>query len=300
MTKLDDAVADAAKEAQAELGLVEDKDGALSKDGTAASAAEAAKDGAKSTPSPKDGEGEVKPEDDDGEAVPESLFGIDLSTLPEPERKVFIREWTEQNKQISKLQRDNAELKTEEKPPAKTQEPGEPEAITDEVLAQALRLDLEDPDDARLAERLIPLARMNLEMKAQLEATASTVNIDVEMRHWNGELDRLEKRFGEMPIDRTEVLERAAARGIADPEAAYWAAVGPIRVSVSEALAKQLKTAQKTGKVAATTLRPKTSAPTQKTTLESKTTKEAVLEAAKLAAEELGIDWDDARRASLG
>jgi hypothetical protein len=36
--------------------------------------------------------------------------------------------------------------------------------------------------------------------------------------------------------------------------------------------------------------------PTQAKALESKTTKAAVLEAAKLAAEELGFDWEDARR----
>lgn len=293
MTKLDDKVADATKEAMSELGLAEEG-GEIVPDGTAAKAAEAKETKTPPASGSKEGEEEVE---GDGEPVPDSLFGVDLSSLPEPERKTFIREWTEQNKQISKLQREKAELK-QETPPAKAAEPELPEPVTDEVLAQALRLDLEDPDDARLAERLIPLARMNLEMKAQLEATASTVSVDAEARYWNGELDKLEARFGKLPEERIELLERAAAKGIADPEAAYWAAVGPIRVAVTEALDRQLKAAQKTGKKAVSTPRPKSGETVQAKALESKTTKEAVAEAAKLAAEELGYDWEDARRAS--
>jgi len=300
---LDGRVAEAAKEAMTELGLAENKDGEIVPTGTASGTPdpEAGKAGEPSPPGSTGGKGEVEPgTTGDGEPVPETMFGVDLSALPEPEREVFIREWTEQNKHINKLQREKAELAKagEKAPEPKSAEPELPETISDEVLAQALHLDLEDADDARLAERLIPLARMNLEMKQQLEATTSTVNIDAEARFWNGELDKLEKRFGDLPVTRTELLEEAAERGIADPEAAYWAAVGPIRVSVSEALNKQLQAARKTGKQQAATPRPKSSVPTQAKALESKTTKAAVLEAAKLAAEELGFDWEDARRAA--
>ena len=302
MPLLDGRVAEAAKEAMTELGLAENKDGEIVPTGTASGTPdpEAGKTVAPPPSGSQEGAtGDVEPEGD-GEPVPDVMFGVDLSALPEPERKVFIREWTEQNKHISKLQREKAELtKAGEKAPvSKPAEPELPETISDEILAQALHLDLEDADDVRLAERLIPLARMNLEMKQQLEATTSTVNIDAEARFWNSELDKLEKRFGDLPVTRTELLEDAAERGIADPEAAYWTAVGPIRVSVTEALNKQLSDARKTGKQQATTPRPKSSVPTQAKALESKTTKAAVVEAAKLAAEELGFDWEDARRAA--
>jgi hypothetical protein len=296
--KLDAAIKEAFAEAS-EGATIEDDDD--TDEGTAADEApEADVEGDESdSEAPSEDGTDVDPREED---VPTSYFGTDLSGLPAKERADIIRTYEEQNKLISQRNREEAEARKAEAAPTTPAAPAEPEQepeLSDEALAQALGLDLEDPSDARTARASVPLARLVLDLKAQVAELSETGTVAAESAHWNGELDRLEAKFGELPVPRVELLEQAAAKGIGDPESAYWAAVGPLRAQLAEEVSKRLSALRTDGKKAATTPRPRSSTPVEATRLEQTDTKLAVAEAAELAARELGISWEDATRQKL-
>ena len=235
------------------------------------------------------------------EEIPTSLFGVDLSTLPDDAaRKEFIHEWREQNKTISKLQREKAELAKaqEETPPApppaqEAPEPVDVSSLTDEALAEVLGLDLENSLDPQAAKAALALARGFLDLKGQVDGLTTKTTVAEVQHRWDSQLNDLEQRFGELPVERAELLEWAADNGITDPEAAYWTITGPIRAQVAEALTKKLGDTRRSGKQAASTPRPKSSAPVTGARLESKTVKDAVKEGLEKSMAELGISFGE-------
>ena len=294
MSKLDDAIAAAVTQAQTELGPSEsdDAEGTAAVEATAPEPSETPGAAQSTTPGSTEVTTDVESEAED-EEVPTSLFGIDLSVLPdEATRAEFIREWREQNKTISRLQREKAELEKAMSSP-KPPEPPEPESpsvaeFTDEAIAEALGLDPED--DSPAAKAAIALARGFMELKEQVTGVVTAAEVSETERYWESTLDYLESKYGELPIDRTELLEYAAEHEITDPEVAYWAKMGPIRFDVSQALDRKLKEVRARAKKAATTPRPTTSTPVGPTPLRSKTVKDAIREAFVATAHELGID----------
>lgn len=257
------------------------------------------KDGGADPGEPAPGAGdEVEPAEED---VPTSYFGTDLSAFPAKERADIIAKFQEQNKLINKLQREDAAkpdtpaAPAVETPAAPVVEPVEPE-MTDEVLIEALGLDMEDPYDARTAKVAVPLARLVLDLKNQVEGVVTNSTVAETSQVWNTTLDTLESQYGELPVPRIELLERAADEGIADPTTAYWAAVGPLRAKLANEVSELLKERRASDKKAATTPRPRTSTPVEATRLTNTDTKLAVAEAAELAARELGMDWAEATK----
>jgi hypothetical protein len=237
---------------------------------------------------------EVEDDEDEDTSVPESLFGVDITRLEEADRKEFIKEWTEQNKTIQKLQREKAEQAAAPPPPVAV-EPEQPAVadLSDEDIAGALGIDLENTLDPAAAKAAIALARGFAELRNEVAELGTSTEAAETQRTWTAELDRLEVSYGKLPGERADVLAMAKAEGIENPELAYWRVAGPIRFQVAEALDKRLGTARKTAKKAATSPRPKTSAPVNPAKLEAKTAKEAVAEAAKQAIAELGIVLTD-------
>jgi hypothetical protein len=254
-----------------------------------------------STPSPKEVGGEVKPEPKQDD-VPTSVFGVDLSILPDDEtRAKFIAEFREANKTIGKLQRDNAELRKQEvTPPAPPAPAPAPETVevsklTDEQIAEALGINLEASDSPERDQREIALTRTLLEMQERQERLESNITSTTTAASWDKAFDALEKSYGVLPeeMPRAEVFGWAAEQGITSPEAAYWAAVGPVRAAVANALQQrivELKTASKKG---ATTPRPTTSAEVGER-LQSKNVKDGIKEAFEKAREALGVTLTDA------
>lgn len=255
----------------------------------------------KPTPVSQEVQTEVAPEEEAAEEtpVPTSLYGIDLSVLPDDEaRKTFISEFTETQQHIGKLQRENAALRNSEPvppvAPAVVAEQEQPDlsTLSDEQLAEALGINLEDALDPQATKLNLALTRKVLALTQTVERVSTSTATDAMQRTWETALDGLESKFGELPVERIEVLEYAATNGITDPEAAYWAKAGPIRFAVNEALGERLKSSRVAAKKSATTVRPKTSVGVEPR-LESKNVKDAVREAANAAMRELGITFKD-------
>lgn len=275
------------------------------KDEGTAPAAEATPDGTVAPPDSKESSTPVEPTgpafDADEVAKFEARFGVDLSVLPDDATKAqFMAEALETNKTISKLQRENAELKkaADTPPPAAPAAPA-PETVdvsklSDEQIAQALGIEFSQADERDYRE--IASTRLLLEQADRLERLEQGVTTATVASEWERALDRLENQFGAMPEgqSRADLVAWANEQGVSNPEAAYWAAVGPIRTSVAQALNKQLVELKTASKKGATTPRPKTSAETAEK-LQSKDVKSAIKEAFEKSQAELGITlpkWD--------
>lgn len=228
-------------------------------------------------------------EDPEGtdEPVDEYLFGIPLTSIPEADRATFIKEWTETNKTIQKLQRANAE-ETPPPAPAAPEQPVTVADLSDADIATAAGLDPEALDDPAVKVAIASL-RGFAELKAQVDLLGSTTSAAETQRVWEASLDALDTQYGELPIDRSRLLEIAADEGITDPEAAYWRVAGPVRAEVMKALEAQLAKTAKAGKRAASSPRPVTSAEVDNNPVKSKNVKDAVKEAADAAIRQLGI-----------
>lgn len=238
----------------------------------------------------------VKVSDDDITAF-KARFGVDLSLLPDDEsREKFRTEALETQKTIGKLQRENAELrKPPETPPAPAQPatsedaPVEVSKLTDEQIAQALGINFAEADDRD--NREIALTRKLLEQEERFERLERGVVASTTQNTWEKAFDILERDFGGLPEDtsRQDVYAWAAENGIASPEAAYWAAVGPVRASVAKAMESRLVELKTTAKKGATTLRPTGSVDVEEK-LQSKTVKDGIKEAFEQARAKLGIE----------
>lgn len=288
--KLADAVASAVPAAQAELEGG-DKDGDKSDKGTAATAPEATDDKSKTdSGTPPEVSSDVQTKE-----VPETLFGVDLSVLPDDEtRQKFIDEFTETNKTINKLQREAAEAKKPE-PVAPTPEPTPPAAddidvskLTDEQIAEAMGLDTQNLDDRDLRD--VATTRALLEQQARLDKMEASYSEAARTSVWGQTFDALERDYGKLPegMEREDVFAWAKAQGITDPAAAFWAAAGPVRATVSAALQQRLVELKTTDKKSATTPRPTTSASVEEK-LQATNVKDAVKEAFAKAQKQLGI-----------
>src|SRR6266542_5960086 len=145
------------------------------------------------------GESETPTEGTDD--TPTEYFGVDLSFIEDAtERAKWIHEFQERDTFISQLLRDKAEGDEQggdkppaQKPAAEPQEPA-PQAekpdLSDEALAQALGLDLEDPYDAKLAAIAVPLARQNLELQSKVEDLSSSDAVRETQVYWETSLDK--------------------------------------------------------------------------------------------------------------
>lgn len=230
---------------------------------------------------------------------PTEYFGVDLSGLPADQREELIAQWSERDRLINTLQRGQATEPPAQAPAAPAAPPTpvapEPEPeLSDADLAEAFHLDLEDPADEKTAQVAIPLARTILLLKEQVEGLAAGTAAKDARAEFTSGLSKLETEYGVLPSDsRAALVEAAVTRGI-DADSAYWAAVGPTRLAVMQDVTERLTKLQAQGKASATTPRPGTNVPVEQRALESKDTKSAVAEAAKLAAQELGFDWDEA------
>ncbi len=257
------------------------------------------------------GESETPTEGTDD--TPTEYFGVDLSFIEDAtERAKWIHEFQERDTFISQLLRDKAEGDGQggdkppaQKPAAEPQEPA-PQAekpdLSDEALAQALGLDLEDPYDAKLAAIAVPLARQNLELQSKVEDLSSSDAVRETQVYWETSLDKLESQFGKLPVDRLKFYEFAADNGIAEPAAAYWQVVGPAKAEVMQAAQKkrvEVAEALAAFKRQASGVRPSATVPGEDAGLQSKNTKDAVKEAMLKVQEKLGIDIESARKASL-
>lgn len=229
--------------------------------------------------------------------VPTSYFGVDLSDLPAEKRAEIIAHFKEQDTLINKLQREKPEGQGQADAVDQPDDSSTaPEPVTDEALLQAFGLDPEDPFDERAAKVSLPLARQLLELKARFDAMAETQVLADTERYWMTSLDRLETEYGELPISRDAVLEFAAENSLGDPQDAYWRLMGPARQQLVQAAASQRAAQVAAAKEAASTTRPRTAPKTTSPKLESTNVKDAVAEAAKRVADELGLDWGDAAK----
>lgn len=289
------ALADAVAAAAKGTGLAGPQPGDPAPEGT--SKDEATGDETPATPEPTGGTDDVDLTDDDEDEdeesdIPASVFGVDLSALDAKTREEFIREFTETNKTLARVQRENADLRAGN-PPAPAEEPDGvvddtvTDLITDEELAVALGIDLENSAEPERDQREIALARGFLELKEVLDELRGTVVADRSGAAWDRKVSELVSEFGELPagVDLRKT-------GLADPEAAYWAVVGPVRAQMSSELNKKLEAQRKAGKKAASTPRPKTSAPaTDK--LKSTDAKSAVRESLLRTIAKRGITLSD-------
>lgn len=280
------AVAAAVPEAQAALEAPAAPEGV---EGTPAKG-EATTPAGEATPTSKEVGSEVVTE------VPQTLFGLDLSVLPDDEaRQKFIDEFTETNKTIGKLQREKAEalaaVEAAKTPPVASEPTVEVSSITDAQIAQALGINLEESIDPARDQRDIALTRTLLEQEERLAKMESSVQSSTQSSTWDKAFSALEASFGPLPEDTTreDVLAYARENGIASPEAAYWAAVGPIRATVASALEKRLSELKTSGKKGATTVRPSGSVGVDEAKLTSTNVKDAMKEAFEKARVSLGI-----------
>lgn len=285
-TKLAAAVAAAVPAAQADM---ENADDAKTPEGTAAQTPEATDDKAKSN----SGTSTEVSSDVETKDVPDTLFGVDLSVLPDDEtRAKFVAEFQETNKTINKLQREVAEAKVEppapQAPAPEVEQQVDVSKLTDEQIAQALGLDPENMDERDVRD--IALTRSLLEQQAKLDKLETSYSETARAATWGRALEELERDFGALPegMTREDVMGWAKTQGIPDPKAAYWAAVGPVRATVTAALQQRMVELRSTDKRSATTPRPQGSQGVEET-LKATTVKDAVGEAFRRAQKELGI-----------
>lgn len=241
-------------------------------------------EGETETPAPAGDEGTDEP--------PTEYFGQDLSGLPAEERAALIAQFQERDRHIQKLLREKAEAAKEgEKPTGSGDaEPSEDE-VTDSAILEALALD--PSDDSPGAKALVAMARMNLELQAEVKAMASKDEVRETERVWETALTALEKEYGSLPVDRIEVYKTAVDNGIADPESAYWRIMGPARQEVMAEVKKRREAATAALAERKAPLKPKASPKTEPEGPESKEVKAATREVMQKLFSERGGFPDD-------
>lgn len=226
--------------------------------------------------------------------VPVEYFGVDLSDLPAEARQGIIDGFKERDILINKLLRDKGDEQPEgtPSPEQETQPTDEPTFTDADILAQ-LKLDPEnDPFDEHTAKVALPLAKAVMEMRQQLAELQNNSTLQETDRYWRTSLKALEESFGELPVDAEAVMQFAAANDVGDPQDAYWRIMGPAREQLVKAAAERRAEATRAAKQAATTQRPKTAAKTTPARIEGEEVGDVLGDAAKAAAEELGLDWN--------
>lgn len=229
--------------------------------------------------------------------LPDSYFEVDLSGLPAEEKQAILAALKARDDEIGKLLRGAPK----ETPPADgaTTPAGEPvaapEPMSDEDILKALNLDPENPFDENGAKVALPLVRGLQALQEQVAGLIEERELEQLDRYWTGTLDKLEADNGVLPIDRTAVLEYAAANGLQTPEQAYWQISGPAREQVARLTAearKRLATPTEPVEPAVkkpTSTRPAAGGGTEAVPTSQPTIKGAVKEEASKVLRDLGI-----------
>jgi hypothetical protein len=240
------------------------------------------------------------PAGDEGtEDVPTEYFGQDLSEFEPEVRKAIIEMVAPRDKHIQKLLRENAEKAGEaapgETPEAAPAAPAAPAEVSDAEILEALGLNAED--DSPEAKAIIGLAKFNLDLQNEVKAMASKTEVRETEVLWETQLTALEKEYGDLPVDRTEVFKRAVENGIVEPVDAYWRIMGPARQDLMAEVKKRREAATEQLAKGQKPVKPTTSAKTEPEGLESVEVGDAIKEAfGKLTKEHgwtFGSDDDD-------
>lgn len=224
-----------------------------------------------------------------------AAWGVDLSALPDAAAQAkFVAEWTETQKTIAKLQREKAEAVKAAEAAAPAAVPDAEETVdvsklSDEQLAEALGINWADADERDRRE--IAYSRTILEQDQRMKRLEDSFQSTTTQTTWDKALDALETQFGKLVEgqSREDLFAWAQENNVANPEAAYWAAQGPVRSAVAAQLQDRIVELRTDGKKAATTPRPKTTAAVETGALESKTIKSAIKEAFEKAQTTLGV-----------
>lgn len=171
----------------------------------------------------------------DDQEIPDEYFGVKLSEIPdEAARKQVFETLQQANKVTNARFQELAELRKQAEEEARKvlperQAPGdEPTERTPEELLVAAGL---DPELLRYDEIGKPVVAL-LERLMGLEEQLQGVTQQTESQAWEakffGKLEGLESKFGEIPYEREDVEAFAIERNIYDPDALYWAIMGPV------------------------------------------------------------------------
>lgn len=268
MSKMaDETTRNILREAVAEVrGTTEDEEA----DGTATAEATA-----ETTDTPSEGAENEAGTDETTEAESEALegtdeppteyFGQDLSEFDADARRAIIAKLSENDKHIQRLQREAAAGKkaAATDPPPKADEA--PEEVNEKSIAEYIGLDLDDPDDARVAKVAVPLVERVLALTDEVQSLKTTDSVRETEVYWTQGLDKLEAEFGKLPsgVSFDDVIQGAAENGIAEPVDAYWRIMGPARQAVMEEVRARREAATKTLKQKSTTAKPKSDTKTE-------------------------------------
>lgn len=225
---------------------------------------------------------------------------LDLSGIPADQREAIIAQLDEQNGVIRSTNEEKAQLRKQlaEEEEARLLEQEQVALSDEELLAKyGYEFDPNDPYAEVEAKVALPLLRQMEAIAAERELEAQDRVLQETLDLWTGELDRLERQFGELPpsVSREDVLAFAAENGIYNPEAAYHmvqAGADAIAQNVLAA-AKAAPPAAKTGKPKGIQ-RPRGTAKSTGKGLTGMSTKDAILAAAAEAEAEAGYTFAEA------
>ena len=225
--------------------------------------------------------------------LPDTYFEVDLSGLPAEEKQAIMAALKARDDTIGKLLRGASEgEETDGATGAAGETETPPAPMTDEEIIQALNLDPENPFDENAAKVALPLVRGLQSLQATVDQLVERQELEQLDRYWTGELDKLETENGVLPIDRTAVLEFAAANGLSTPDAAYWQIAGPARRQVetlTTAARKRLAVVESSPVKKPTSVRPTAGGGTEEVPTEQPTVRGAVAEAGRKVLRDLGI-----------
>ncbi len=168
-----------------------------------------------------------------------------------------------------------------------------PEPITDEAILQALGLDPEDPFNENTVKIAVPLVRAIEQLSGTVNQLAEERELERLDAYWDKELNALEAKNGELPIERIALLEFAAENGYSRPSDAYWAVAGPAKRQVEEAVAaaqKRVKSTDHPSKEEVAGKRPRTSSADAETAVKGKGVGKAVEASLSSLLKDIGID----------
>lgn len=268
-------------------------------------------EGTSTPPVSSEGEGPSETETSEEQAPPEapqgtddtplSYMGIDLSDLPPEKRQSVIDAVKEQDKFLNRVLQRNAELEKQaaEQPTQPQVEAPAPEPVeppTDEQLMALLGYSPEDPMYDVKSEVALPLVKKLVEVSQTVDTLQEEREVEKATQYWNETLDGLETEYGDLPCSRDELLDFAIEHAIYDPVSAYHQVMGPARKVAGDAATKArqevleaLKKQQEGG------VRPRTTGSQSKEPeIKAEKMRDAVKEAAALAAEEAETTWDSA------
>lgn len=176
------------------------------------------------------------------EEIPDEYFGIRLADIQdEAVRKQTYDTLQEANRVANRRYQEIAEMRKEAEAATRerrvTAEPEDSEEEdlpeSDEELLRAIGLDPELLRYDELTKPLAALARRTLTVERELQGMSQSSEAEKWERNFFGTLESLEDQHGAIPYDRAVIEEVAVERNIYDPEALYWAIMGPVRAAAT-------------------------------------------------------------------